>query len=150
MHLPSYPVLEIADNYSEYKFISTGPKGNIPKVVAFELMFADNNIYNIALLDIMTDGIASDTNISNNGDLREILATVTRILMDYTATFPERRIFFRGSDDEGKRIAVYQRAIREYYSILQEIFFIEGFIDENVKEPFNPLNQYLAFLVKRK
>jgi len=149
MHLPSYHVLETADDYSEYKFVSIGPKGEIPKAVVFELMFADENIYNVALLDVLPQG-ASDTNVSNNGDMRVILATATQILINYTGAFPERKIFFKGSDEEGKRMAVYHRAIREYYSVLQDTFIIEGFVDENVKELFNPLNSYYAFLVKRK
>ena len=150
MHLPSYNVLDIARDYSEYKFVSIGPKGNIPKLVVFKLLFPEDNVYNVALVDILVGGITSDTNVSNNGDMREILATVTQILIDYTAVFPERKIYFTGSDEEGKRMAVYHRAIREYYSVLKDLFFIEGFINEKVKEPFNPLNSYLAFLVKRK
>jgi len=150
MHLPSYQILEIAGNYSEFKFVSVWPNGQIQKLVLFRLLDPEDNIYNVALLDILESGMTSDTTVSNNNDMREILATVTRIIIDYSALFPERKLFFRGSDEEGKRMAVYHRAIREYYSILQEIFFIEGFINEKVKEPFNPLNNYHAFLVKRK
>ena len=148
MHLPSYQILETADDSSQYKFVSIGPRGEIPKVVVFELMLADENIYNVALLDVLSDG-ASDINVSNSGDMRVILATVMRILTDYVVAFPERKIFLIGSDEEGKRMSVYHRAIREYYSVLQEIFVIEGFINERVKEPFNPLNSYQAFLVKK-
>ncbi len=149
MHLPSYPVINIARDYSEYKFVSTGIHGAIPKVVVFDLMFAGENIYNVALLDILKDG-TSDTNVSNNGDMREILATVTKIIIDYTNAYPERKIFFTGSDIEGKRNSVYNRAIREFYSDLNDYFTIEGYIDAENKEPFNSLNRYVAFLVKRK
>jgi len=150
MHLPSYQILETADDSSQYKFVSIGPKGEIPKAVVFRLLYPEENIYNVALVDFLKDGTESDTNVSNNGDMREILATVTQVLTAYSEVFPDRKIFFTGSDEEGKRMAVYHRAIREYYSVLQKIFLIEGYINENVKEPFNPANNYQAFLVKRK
>jgi hypothetical protein len=107
MHLPSYKILENADDYSEFKFISKGPKGNIVKVIAFQKLPVAN-LYNLSLFDIMSDGQLSDTNFSNNNDLRKILATTIQILMDYTEIFPERSIFFQGSDDKGRRTSLYQ------------------------------------------
>ena len=68
-----------------------------------EKIFVDS-FYNIALLDVMNDGTLSDTHFSNNNDLRKIMATIVEIIIDYTKKYPERTIFFQGSDDEGRRM----------------------------------------------
>ena len=148
MSLPSYTILEKADDYSEYKFISTGPSGDVVKVIAFQKLPVEN-LYNLSLLDIMNDGRLSDTNLSNNSDLRKILATTIKTLIDYTEIFPERIIFFQGSDD-GRRITLYQKAIAKYYYVLERTFAITGITDAGIEEEFNLQKQYIAFLVKRK
>ena len=106
MHLPSYEIIERTGDYSEYKFISSGPNGNIVKILIFKRIFVDT-LYNLALLDVMDDGTLSDTHLSNNNDLRKILATIVEVIIDYTDEFPERNIYFQGSDDEGRRISLY-------------------------------------------
>ena len=56
--------------------------------------------------------------------------------------------FSHCNDEEGKRISVYN-AIRKYYPILKEEFYIEGYINDLVKETFNTFKNY-ELLVKRK
>ncbi len=149
MHLPHYDISENADDYSEFKFISKGPNGSIIKVLTFQKLPVEN-LYNLSLLDILEDGQLSDTNFSNNNDLRKILATITQTLLDYTSEFPERTIFFQGSDDAGRRTSLYHKAITKYYSTLKKDFTIIGITDNDTEEEFNPLKEYIAFLVKRK
>lgn len=149
MHLPSYRIIENAKDYSLFKFISNGPNGSITKFIIFSELDSEENIYNLALVDVLQHEI-SDTHLSNNGDLRKVLATVAQILIEYTSKFPERTIFFQGSDNQGKRSSVYHRAISQYYSILEKEFYIHGVISEKVAEKFNPMKKYNGFLVKRK
>lgn len=151
MHLPSYKVIENADDYSEFKFISKGPKGDVVKLVIFK-KYPLLNLYNLSLVDVISDTpkIISDSTFSNNNDLRMILATVVQILIEYTSIFPDRAIFFQGSDEEGRRRMLYHRAISEYYSMLEQYFYIEGITSEYAIEPFNSTGSYEAFLVKRK
>ena len=80
----------------------------------------------------------------------KIIATVAQVLMNYTQMFPERTIYFQGSDEAGKRISVYNAAIGKYYYILEKEFYIEGIINDITKEKYNPMKQYKGFLVKRK
>ncbi len=96
----------------------------------------------------MKDGKLSDTNFSNNSDLRQILATTIQTLMDYPEIFPERTIFFQGIDDKGRRISLYQKAITKYYSILAIDFYIIGITGNSIEEEFEPLNEYVAFWLK--
>jgi len=149
MHLPAYKILESADDYSEFKFVSKGPNGNIVKVIVFQKLPLEN-LYNLSLLDIMDDGQLSDTNLSNNNDLRKILATTVQVLVDYTEIFPERTIFFQGSDDTGRRTSLYQKAISKYFTTLKKDFDITGITDNDIEEEFEPTKRYIAFLVKRK
>lgn len=94
MHLPSYEIIEKASDYSEYKFISSGPNGDIVKILSFKQIFVDS-LYNLALSDQLPDGTLSDTHFSNNDDIRKIMATIVEAVIDYTNNFPERMIFFR-------------------------------------------------------
>ncbi len=149
MHLPSYEILERADDYSEYKFVSRGPNGAILKLLVFKKLFIDT-VYNLSLLDVMADGSLSDTHFSNNNDLRKILATIVDVVIDYTAKFPDRQIFFQGSDEEGKRISLYHKAISRHLFVLEKEFHIYGLTDEGAEEVFNPAKEYIAVLVKRK
>jgi hypothetical protein len=151
MHLPSYAVVERADDYSEFKFISNGPNGDIVKLVIFE-KYPLVDFYNLALVDVVISNprVISDSTLSNNNDLRKILATVVKILTEYTTLFPDRTIFFQGSDDAGRRTTLYKRAIAAYYNELEKEFDIEGITNLNVRESFNPKGKYEAFLVRRK
>jgi hypothetical protein len=148
--LASYPILEISNDHSTYKFMSNGPNGSIYKIIVFPNFFPDSNIYNMALGDVLADNKVSDTNISNNGDIRKIFATVAKILTEYITIFPDRTIFFQGSDDIGKRSSVYHRAISQYYHLMENEFIFEGVTQNDVKEPFNPESKYQFFLVRRK
>ncbi len=149
MNLPSYEILEKADDYSEFKFISTGPNGSIIKFLVFKKLFVET-LYNLSLLDVMPDGTYSDTHFSNNNDLRKILATILTAVIDCTAKFPDRQIFFQGSDEEGKRISLYHKAISKHLFVLEKEFYIYGITDDGTEENFNPSKSYTAVLVKRK
>ena len=109
MHLPSYHFLEVSDHYSIFKFISSGPNGDITKLVIFTEFNPMRKIYNLALVDVIENDKISDRNLSNNGDIRKILATVAQAVINYTSTFPDRTIYFKGSDEDGKRTGVVLR-----------------------------------------
>jgi hypothetical protein len=149
MHLPSYEIVEKADDYSEYKFVSVGPNGSITKFIVFKRLFVET-LYNLSLLDVMPDGTYSDTHFSNNNDLRKILATILEVVIDYTEKFPDRQIFFQGSDEEGKRISLYHKAISKHLFVLEKEFHIYGIADDGQEERFNPDSRYSAVLVMRK
>jgi hypothetical protein len=150
MHLQSYFILDRTDDYSVHRFLSLGPNGSIAKLIIFSEYNLAENIYNLALVDVINENELSDTHFSNNNDIYKILATVAQTIIDYTNIHPERKIFFEGSDDENKRNSTYQSAISRYYHILNKDFDIEGFLSDGVKEMFQPNNLYKGFLVKRK
>jgi len=149
MHLPSYEIIEKADDFSEYKFISTGPNGDILKILSFDKIFIDS-LYNLSLVDQLPNGTMSDTHFSNNNDIRKIMATIVEAMIDYTNNFPDRMIFFQGSDEEGRRISLYQRAISNYLFILEKEFDIYGIRNDGTEEKFVSGQEYGAILAKRK
>lgn len=150
MHLHSYVILDRTDDFSVHRFLSFGPNGSIAKLIIFSEYIVSDNIYNLALVDVINETELSDTHFSNNNDIYKILATVAQTVIEYTKIYPERKIFFEGSDDENKRNSAYQSAISRYYHILSKEFNIEGFLSDGIKEQFNPNNRYKGFLVKRK
>lgn len=150
MHLPTYPILEIAPDHSTYRFISEGTNGCIIKVVIFTEFYPGGNIYNMALVDINANNSVSDESISNNGDIRKIFATVARVILEFLSLYPQRTIFFQGSDNEGRRTNVYHRAISQYYQLLTDELNIAGLTLDDVKEPFDPKGKYEIFLVTKR
>lgn len=136
MHLDSYKILEASSDLSVYKFTSVGPKGNITKYIIFSEIDSKDKVYNLALVDAIGNDIVSDTRVSNNGDMRKVLATVAQIVGRYTSVFPERTIFFQGSDREGKRLSLYHRAIHLYYPVLEKDFIIKEVLIHRKIEKF--------------
>jgi len=148
MYLPPYSILEKADDYSEYRFVSTGPNGDIVKVILFQSLPIEN-LYNLSLLDVLPNGKLSDISVSNNNDMPKILATAIRVIVDYTAIFPERMILFQGSDT-GRRNALYKRVIEKHFNALKADFNIIGITSDHIEESFDTMNDYVAFLIVRK
>ncbi|WP_367209624.1 hypothetical protein [Sphingobacterium sp. R2] len=62
-----------------YEFFSIGPKGNIRKVIQFQQINIEENVYNLGFgdFDPSTKEI-SDLTTSNNLDTKKVLTTVGR------------------------------------------------------------------------
>jgi hypothetical protein len=146
MNLLFYEIIKTEKGYSTFQFTSVGKK-NIVKVVTFQKT-QQRGVYNLAMGDMIGKWLFSDIEISNNGDIRKVLTTVVNIVQIYTRKYPTRKIFITGNTPL-KTIA-YQRIIRMYHSVFINEFDIWGYIDEDVKEPFNLNGTYIAFIVKRK
>lgn len=82
-----------------FEFISIVKLGAIPKCISFgptALPF----VYNLAFGNIDEDGEIDDKSVSDNGDRNKILATLAKVIDQYTRKYPERLIYFRGSTKE--------------------------------------------------
>jgi hypothetical protein len=64
------------------------------------------------------------TVVSDNGDGRKVLATVSFTLTEFFSVYPDDVVFFTGSSN--LRTRVYGRAIDMYWADIAEHFFIEG------------------------
>lgn len=135
---------------SKYTFTSTGKKP-IAKQVVFTYT-GIRNIVNLGFGDLLPDGSIDDRANSNNGDIVKVLATIVRILIDFTEKFPEREIFFAGSTQERTRL--YTRILETYHSDFNKEFNINGLLKKGngyLEVEFSPGSghKFLGFIVKR-
>ncbi|MFI5187702.1 MAG: DUF6934 family protein [Chitinophagales bacterium] len=146
-HYNRYTSFDISTDATVFEFISTGPKGDIKKIIQFTPTKAEG-AFNLAFGNINDDGSIDDTTANDNKDRDKILATVAAAVYDFTERFPDRYIFFTGSTKERTRL--YRMALTLNYEELAEIFGIWGLTDETGFEPFEKRRSYTGFLIKRK
>lgn len=139
-----------------FRFTSSGTIGDISKMVHYTVTDR-TDIYNLAFGDLKYDMekeqyFIDDEVVTGNGDIREVLATVAQTAYDFTQTYPDVTIFFKGSDK--RRTNLYKRAIHLNLNELSEIFNIFGArIDEDgaiLDHPFDYKEDFDGFLIKRK
>jgi hypothetical protein len=133
-------------SFLDFEFESKGPKGNINKVARFQKIGQDLFNFGFGDLNILT-GEINDIIVSNNGDGDRILATVSRIIFEFTDRFPTAMIFIKGSSPG--RTRRYQMGLNKYWLEIEETFEVFG--SQNDKwENFRQGINYDAFLGKRK
>jgi hypothetical protein len=116
-----------------YTFESVGKYGSIQKVVSF-IEFKDN-VFNIGFgdLDPFTDEI-DDKIVSDNGDMKTVLATIIAIIKDFSKKNPSAYIYFEGSSKSRTRL--YQIVMNLYYDDFSQDFELFGSVNDDIVEPF--------------
>jgi hypothetical protein len=145
MKLERYPYYS-DPSFIDFEFESVGRKGSIRKIARFHLINA--NLYSFGFGDLdETTGKINDIVVSNNGDGDKILATVAKIIHDFTFVFQDAAIFIEGSTPV--RTRWYQMNINAYWADIGQLFDIYGSLSGEW-EPFKSGVNYEAFLGKRK
>jgi len=138
------------DEEGHYRFTSRG-KRTIVKVVGFSST-RNECIFNMWFGDLLPDKTIDDTMISNNGDIRKVLATVVQITREFIFQQSGVTIVFKGNTDQ--RMILYQRILKRHYVEFSSEFLITGFIsnDELHEQAFDHTNdkEYWVFFVRRK
>src|SRR3954468_12339098 len=98
MKYEAYCEINIYPDFSTFDFVSDGCNGKIPKRIQI-LLTPIPNLYNLSFGDIKENGELDDLIVSNNGDRNKILATVLKVVNEYTYKFPDRYIYFQGSTE---------------------------------------------------
>jgi len=130
-----------------FEFISKGTKGEIQKIIQFQKTEI-YELYNLAFGDKnITTGEINDEIISNNGDLKQILATVISSLNIFTDRYPNYWVYITGSTESRTRL--YQIGISIYLYEIEEIYLVWGNINDSW-ERFIKNKNYNGFLIKRK
>ncbi|MDZ7899657.1 MAG: hypothetical protein U5N85_16750 [Arcicella sp.] len=144
MNQPTYSVRFDADN-DYYIFESIGKNGSIFKVVAFSKI--QHNVYNFGFgdYDLETKAI-DDENVSDNGDMIKVLATVIDIALKFLSENPMIFILIEGSSKT--RTQLYQRILNTYYDDLIDSYEIYGSNDGNFEE-FQKNTDYESFLIRK-
>lgn len=141
-----YNYTDSSSNRTVYEFISSGPNGDIKKIVQFNLI-RERNVFNLAFGNITIDGSIDDHTTNNNKDRDKILATIAAIVYDFTSRIPDCYIFFVGSTNDRTRL--YRMAISINHEELAKTFIIWGLIENGELEPFRKNQNYQGFLIKR-
>jgi hypothetical protein len=148
MKYEAYTDVKFNTDYSKFDFISEGCNGKIPKRVQI-LPMPIPNVYNLSFGDIKENGELDDLTISNNGDRNKILATIVKVVVEYSYKFPNRYIFFQGSTEQRTRL--YRIAVSLNLEELSEIFEIYADITGNLDlVRFQKGLDIKAFVIKRK
>lgn len=132
-----------------YTFVSEGV-GSIEKVVEFTYVGAPG-VLNLGFGDYSNGRLTDDEVVSNNGDLSKVMATIVKIVEDFSNCFPETKIHFMGSTPE--RTGLYGRILKTYFAEFNRCFRISGRVAGTMNEvPFDPAQPYIfeAYFVKRK
>jgi hypothetical protein len=127
-----------------YDFESVSDNRTVKKVVRLNETIL-LNIFNLALLDILDDGLESDLSVSNNDDLRTVLATVMQIISSFLTKFPEKIVTFRGSDE--RRTRLYRIVIGRELAAIQERFQVFGQLRNSHIEQFEANRDYEQFYI---
>ena len=142
MNEPTYRVDFDSEN-DYYIFESIGTNGIIHKVVAFNKM--EENLYNLGFGDYdLQSRTVNDTNVSDNGDMIKVLATVISIAVKFLSESPMIYIHVEGSNNI--RTQLYQRIINRNYDYLIRSYKIYGLIN-GILEQYEINKSYESFMI---
>ncbi|MET7254283.1 DUF6934 family protein [Dyadobacter fermentans] len=130
---------------SVYRFESVSIVKKIRKAVLLARSLNDN-LFNLALMDVTDDGQLCDDVESRNGDVREVLATVFQIVDHFLVRNPEIIVGFYGNDDRRQRL--YRIAITQALSKISGKFEVYGNKNGEVSL-FEPNKEYDVYYIKR-
>ncbi|MBO0939040.1 hypothetical protein J2I47_20975 [Fibrella sp. HMF5335] len=146
MNHPSY-AFTLSDDLLTFRFESISDQKRITKLIVYTPIPGLNGVYNLALLDFLSDGTTDDLTVSNNGDMPQILATVAQTMLQFLRQHPGATIAFAGSTPVRTRL--YRVAISQNIQLIEPMLLIEGFVG-GVFEPFRPNRPYDAFFIRLK
>ncbi|SKC66197.1 DUF6934 family protein [Ohtaekwangia koreensis] len=143
--------LEASPHFLDFEFSSTGPKGEVRKIVRFTKMkIADASIevYNIGFGDYnkLEDKI-DDLIVTDNKDSDKVMASVAAAVMTFTDHRPETLVFAQGST--AVRTRYYNMVIAYHYKDIKSSFDVWGHY-QGEWEVFKQNKAYTAILAKRK
>ncbi len=135
-------------DYTEFEFVSVGPKGAINKLVQFSKI--DDLFYSLSFGNKEENGGIDYFSIDNNKDKAKILDTVIASIYSFTQHYPNGYIVFNGSTPARTRL--YRMIITLKLNELSKDFLIYGLLLQNTYRPerFEPNREYDGFMIKRK
>lgn len=128
-----------------YEFVSVSDEKEVKKVVVLSPI-ENQQFYNLALLDTLSNGQLSDIIETNNRDMITVLATVIKIIDDFLDNNPNIIVLFKGSDERRQRL--YRIIIGRELKHIQEKFKVFGGKNSSI-EPFEENQPYEFFLISK-
>lgn len=137
-----HPITEI-----RYDFKSTSQEKEVRKRVIFTTSdFQD--VYNLALVDVLEDGRLSDITESRNKDMKTVLATVVSIIVNFFSAYPDKIVAFRGSDERRQRL--YRLIISRDLDEIERKFIVLGVTADGKSESFQSNQLYDYFVILKR
>jgi len=147
MQLHTYALSKSRDLKS-YIFWSSGPNGFVRKLIKFQLISFEDQLYNLAFGDsALNSNFIDDRAVSNNGDTQIILATVAIAVSHFMEDHPGATVFATGSTIARTRL--YQMNISRFFSEIPSNFVVKGYLSGEWEE-FRINTNYDAFLLEQK
>jgi hypothetical protein len=150
MNQPVYLVTRV-DNKLIFYFESRNSFGKNPvlKVIRYVMFHKHGaSYYNLGFGDYDPgNNQLSDTTISDNGDMRKILATVVSTLKIFFAENPDEIVHIDGSDHI--RRAYYHKLIVDYSDLIETFYVVKGRSLGKI-EPFQKGKSYEFILISRR
>ncbi|NML20769.1 hypothetical protein HHL16_07780 [Pseudoflavitalea sp. G-6-1-2] len=150
MNYDRYEFGYVSEDAREFRFCSSGPKGEIEMKVQMDDISMPQAC-NLSFGNLLPDGSVDDQVINRNLDRNKVLATVASAVFTFTAVFPEKKILFVGSCSARTRL--YRMAIAnnlEELSINFDIYGIKSAGGLYYQEPFSKGVDYSVLLIQRK
>ena len=88
-----------------------------------------------------------DDVITDNGDGRQVLATVAATLIDFFKAYPAETVIFTGSDK--RRTLLYNRAVMQYRNDFRSIFTVIGLTLDGIERALETGTHYPAFIIRK-
>jgi hypothetical protein len=127
-------------DFTVFEFTSTGKNGTICKAIKYTQTL-NVNVYNLGFGDIIfsddTTIEIDDTNLSNNGDLEKVIATVLHSAYIFTEHYPEAYILF-GSSDTAK-LRLYRMFLSHNLAEISKSFLVFGAVHNEQGQLVNVL-----------
>ncbi len=120
------------------------------KVVNKRVIFTTSNyqdIYNLALVDVLDDGSISDITETRNKDMRIVLATVIKIVEEFLSKHPRTVLIFQGSDERRQRL--YRLIIGKELPKIEQKFVVLGGYNGLQPQPFEPNKEFSYFIISK-
>ena len=146
MNEPNYEFSHIASSVS-FEFDSISDTKIVKKFIEFSLVNSEISLYNLTLLDVLSDGFMSDLSVTNNQDMPKVLATVFKAVAYFFSVNQNATVFIEGSTKSRTRL--YQIAIAKYLVQIEHKYSIWGFVGDDF-EKFNRGKNYNSFILKLK
>ena len=128
-----------------FEFDSISENKTIRKVVVYDKIEGYENLYQLGFGNLTDAGGIDFIAVSKNKDRDKILATVAQTLLIFFEKYPNKRVYFTGSNPIRTRL--YRGIISKFIEIIELYFIVKGLKADGTPETFIKNQDYSAFII---
>ncbi|MCE7058934.1 DUF6934 family protein [Dyadobacter sp. CY343] len=129
-----------------YEFTSVSANKSVRKVVLFTET-ENENLYNLALMDVLDSGELCDKSETKNQDMRKVIATTYDTVKCFLELNKAFSVIFSGSEEKRQRL--YRIAVSTNLTELSGKYLILG-LKKGHAERFQPNHIYDHYIISNK